>query len=57
MSVVPPPQQYNQEDDEILFDMLKDEFVFFYALTVTVMDICKHMTDIRTGDAEDEHNG
>ena len=33
--------QINETEDEIFFDMLKDEFVFFYALTVSLMDLLK----------------
>ena len=27
--------------DELFFDMLKDEFIFFYALTISLMDLMK----------------
>ena len=35
-------QQVNETEDEIFFDMLKDEFVFFYALTVSLIDLLKN---------------
>ena len=30
-----------QQEDELFFDQLKDQFALFYALTVTAMDIYK----------------
>ena len=33
--------QETQQEDELFFDQLKDQFVLFYALTVTAMDIYK----------------
>ncbi len=44
-------------DDEILFDMLKDEFAFFYALSVAVMDMVKSMADdtSKTSQPENTH--
>jgi hypothetical protein len=38
-------------DDEILFEMLKDQFSFFYALTVSVMDLLK---SIKTDEDKDK---
>ena len=35
----------DHDSDEIFFDLLKDEFVFFYALSVAVMDMVKTMSD------------
>ena len=36
-------QDNTSEEDELFFDMLKDEFAFFYALTVAVMDVLKDL--------------
>lgn len=36
-------QDNTSEEDELFFEMLKDEFSFFYALTVAVMDVLKDL--------------
>lgn len=36
-------QDNTSEEDEFFFEMLKDEFSFFYALTVAVMDVLKDL--------------
>lgn len=33
------------DEDELFSEMLKDEFTFFYALTVSVMDMFKSMKE------------
>ncbi len=48
------PVPHHQED-EILFDMLKDEFAFFYAVSVTVMDVLKHMSNDASSDDAAHH--
>ena len=35
--------QSESDDDELLFDMLKDQFALFYALTVSAMHYYKKM--------------
>ena len=36
-------QRPNIQEDEVLFDHLKDQFVFFYALTIAGMETFKHI--------------
>ena len=36
-------QQPNIQEDEVLFDHLKDQFVFFYALTIAGMETLKYV--------------
>lgn len=36
-------EQSNTKEDEVLFDHLKDQFAFFYALTIAGMESFKHV--------------
>lgn len=42
------PYQNPADEDELFLEMLKDEFTFFYALTVSVMDMLKSGQDENT---------
>ena len=35
-------EQPNTKEDEVLFDHLRDQFAFFYALTIAGMESFKH---------------
>jgi hypothetical protein len=41
----PPPQtdQDHSESDELFLEMFKDQFTFFFALTVAVMEFLKKL--------------
>ena len=51
-----PSRSYQNpaDEDELFFDMLRDEFSFFYALTVAVMDVIKSARDDQPSSASED---